>query len=661
MDFSLDSKSDEDFFGSLTRLNTDLENLFAFENQRSVGGEQQESLKYQPTKQTSSNAPTTNRTITASSGATVQAWQTLLAKVAYAYKEGVPVGKAGVALLQSVENEYRIIIYKAKLNVLTTCSLRADMAQVHRSHNYLQFYDDDLLCWSVYFDADANTEEFVAKLIELNIVVSEGEQKGGKYAISELEKAPENSVSIAATNPMCFKDIEKPPIVTSKPTKTALICRMAKMGQQLPKLSPAANLQNSLDATDSSDAEIISTPLATPQLKHQPTPRNCSRALAKTQPLSLSQINPYPSGAVSGAFETQFVQMMLSENRTHSSELRMNVNRLESKVEKIIDKIDLLHSSSGDKMDKEDEMLALEEKVLELKKENRKLRQTIEGKYESKPNCEQILQTFSAELADVNLANVDSLERLVGDLLKQRAAMYNKLEEWERDLAEKNVQLKTNQSRMDDEEDMLAKTIAKKSQLEEDVKSLENRLIDKEKIESDLRHQLAESNKECLEQKQQYEENKHKGTQQEEDLDSLQKRLADKEKIEKDLRHQLAEANQECLAQRQQYEESKLKEAQVNAKVRDLEEQNTKLQQTLEENSKKAGSLNEEADESHEDRLSVQQQIETVLKKTMNNLYASLATKLDNIVPVQKNAVIAIVGKTIREETLKAMDELKQK
>lgn len=559
-------------FHVFSRQNNNLENLFEFETQRSVGGEQQESLKYQPTKQTSSNAANTTRTVTASAVPSVQAWQTLLAKVAHAYKEGVPVGKVGVALLQSMENDYRIIIYKAKLNVLTTCSLRADMAQVHRNHNYLQFYDDDLRCWSVYFDADANTEEFVAKLIELNILVSEGEQKGGNDAISDLATTQDNNVAIAANNQMSVKDTEKPPIVTSKPTKTALITRMAKMGQQLPKLSPAAHLQNSLDATDSSDAEIISTPLATPQPKHQSAPRNGSRALAKAQPLSMSQINPYPSGAVSGAFETQFIQMMLSENCTHSSELRMNINRLESKVEKVIDKIDLLHASSGDKLDKEDEMLALEEKVLELKKENRKLRQMIEGKYESQPNCEQILQIFSAELADVNLANVDSLERLIGDLLKQRAALHDKLDECERHLAEKNVQLKAHQSRIDDEEDMLAKTIAKKEQLEEDVKSLENRLMDKERIESDLRHQLAESNKEYLEQRQQYEETKHKETQQEEDLDSLRKRLADKEKIENDLRRQLAEANNECFAQKQQHEASKLKEAQPNAVVRHLQE-----------------------------------------------------------------------------------------
>ncbi|XP_054730092.1 uncharacterized protein LOC129238891 [Anastrepha obliqua] len=648
MDFSLDAKTDEDFFGALKRENTNLEHLFEYETQRGVGSEKQESLKYQPTKQAVSDNAV--KSVAGGAVTTVQAWQTLLARVAQAYKEGVCIGKVGVALLQSVKNEYRIIIYKAKLNVLTTCSLRTEMAQIHRQNNYLQFYDDDLRCWSIYFDVEANTEEFVAKLAELKIEVSEGEKNERYDVISETEITQNKNLEFHANKQIDAKGAEKPVVAATKPSKTSLITRMAKMGQQLPKLSAAPHLESSADATDSSDAEIVSTPIESTLLKHQSTTRNSNRMLAKTQPLPVSQINHYANSTVSSAFDSPFMQMMLSENRTHSSELRMNINRLESKVEKVIDKIDLLHSSSSDKTNKEDEILALEEKVLELKKENRRLRQASKGKNDNveTTSCEQILQMYSEELENVNLANTDSLERLVGDLLQQRAALHEKLEELKKDLTEKNAQLKTHQSHIDDEQDMLAKTIVKAEQFEEEVKVLRKHLKDKEKIEIDLRQELAESNKANIAQKQQ---EKLEG-----EVKSLQQRLVEKEKMESDLRHQLAETNKECIEQRQKYEESRQKEALANALVRDLQEQNIKLQRKLDEHHR----FGEDTDMPHEESLPVEQQIEAVLKKTMNNLYASLSTKLENVVPMQKNAVIAIVGKTIREETLKTMDELKQ-
>ncbi|XP_067637384.1 FK506-binding protein 15 [Eurosta solidaginis] len=634
MDFDLETKADENFFGALKRHNTNLGHLFEHENQ---GVEQKDSLKYQPMTVTELKSPATTSknlmgaTTTTSPITTVQAWQTLLAKVAQAYKGGVPVGKVGVALLQNVEKDCRIIIYKAKLNVLSTCSLRADMPQVHRRNNYLQFYDDDFLCWSIYFDADANTEEFVAKLNELKIEVkTDDEQKTASQELTTDSEyvADEKSELCKSRQLKIIEVIEKPPIIANKPTKSALITRMTKMGgQALPKLPPLPpHVQSSVDATDSSDTETISTrmALAPTHHKHQPTPRNSNRALAKPQVLPVSELSyvAQPAAAV-GAFESQFMQMMLTENRTHNCELRMNVGKLESKVDKVLDKIDLLRSSAVAKSGhKEDELIELEEKVLELKKENRRLRQAIEENPHNTPtpSCEQILQMYSAELAAVNLNNIDSLERLVGDLLRQRASLHEKLEQWERDLALKNIELKSHQTRLDDDEDMLAKTIAKNEHLEVEIKSYQKRLIDKEKLECDLRHQLAESNK-------------------------------------------------ECIVQRQQYEECKHMEMKANDLIAELRAQKQKLQLELDEKSRSEMVIRENHKSRHEaaieddysnPKLPIEKQIETVLKKTMNNLYANLAIKLENIVPMQKNAIIAIVGKTIREETLRAMDELKK-
>lgn len=591
-----------------------MENLFGLETQQNLGKEEQESLKYQPVKQTPVNL--NEKKVKSTPSTTVQAWQTILAKVAQAHKEGVSVGKVGVALLKSIENEYRIIIYKAKLNVLTTCSLRNETVQIHRHNNYLQFYDDDLCCWSVYFDASANTEEFVAKLIELNIKIGEEVDKDPKEFIPETEPELLNKEDVLSNNHIFVKSVEKPTIASAKPAKTTLITRMAKMGQQLPKMELPSHVQSSADVTDSSDTETISTPMTMPHLMQNSTPRSSNRALSTAQTLPISQINHYPISNINSSFESQFMQMMLSENRTQGSELRMNISRLEGKVEKVLDKIDLLHTSSSHKLNKEDELLTLEEKVLELKKENRQLRQAIEEKNENAPQatCQQILRMYSAELEQVHLANVESLERLVGDLLEQRTALNEKLEEWEKELTEKNLQLKTQQIRLNDDQDMLANTIASKHQLEEELKNTQQRLVECENSVSDLRQQLAKT-------------------------------------------------NNEILAQQQLCEECKQREIQANDSLLELQTQNATLQKKLEVKEKlqlESQRLNADIALRRDDELTVEQQIETVLKKTMNNLYASLAAKLENIVPMQKHAVVAIVGKTIREETLRAMEELEK-
>ncbi|XP_004536399.1 microtubule-associated protein RP/EB family member 1 [Ceratitis capitata] len=608
MDFTLDGNLDEDFFGVLKRQNTNLDNLFGNETQRSTSDEKEESLKYQPTKQasTSSNA---NKSTSSSATITAQTWQTLLAKVVHAYKDRVPIGKVGVALLQSIENEYRIIIYKAKFNVLTTCSLHVELSQIHRKDNYLQFYDDALCCWSVYFDTIDNTEEFVRKLNEINIKISEDIAGEPQESISAPETGEnQNEEPIAMSAPIISKPIERPTVTAAKPTKSTLITRMAKMGKELPKMKTPPHLESSADVTDSSDTETMFTPIT-----HPITPRS-SRIMTTAKLLPVSQISEYPTPNVNSSFETQFMQMMLSENRTQSSELRMNINRLESKVEKVIDKIDLLQASSSHKLNKEDELLTLEEKVLELKKENRRLRQTIEESNVNATNAswQKLMQMYSTELEEANLANVDSLERIVGDLLKQRTTMQEKLEQWEKELTEKSLLLKTHESQFNNNRDELANIIASKQQLEDELKT-------------------------------------------------LQKVLSDKECLESDLRKQLIESNNEIQAEKQRYEESKERGGETQNLLQEFQAQNLALQKQLDVKSNAELGTQHTAEGSnllHENGNTIEQQIETVLKKTMNNLYASLAAKLENIVPMQKHAVVAIVGKTIREETLKAMESL---
>lgn len=73
------------------------------------------------------------------------------------------------------------------------------------------------------------------------------------------------------------------------------------------------------------------------------------------------------------------INNFLTESRVNSSESRMHMSKLETKLDRVLDKIDMLKLNAGNRTadEKDDEILQLEEKIVDLKKENRAMKQEI--------------------------------------------------------------------------------------------------------------------------------------------------------------------------------------------------------------------------------------------------------------------------------------------
>lgn len=191
----------------------------------------------------------------------------------------------------------------------------------------------------------------------------------------------------------------------AKHIKANILSRMAKMGKKI--VLPSSHKQSTTsEISDSSDTE--SSKLSKPKIA-QRKPISASRlSSSPTSALQIAKIQPGPivhsvdifkhekSSTSMGAPSDGNLNLMMMQN----TEIRFNLSKLENKVEKILDKIDLLSSVSTTnntipKHDKnnnnrDEEILELEEKVLSLKKDNLHLKFKIREQEASEVSSEEI-------------------------------------------------------------------------------------------------------------------------------------------------------------------------------------------------------------------------------------------------------------------------------
>lgn len=409
--------------------------------------EKEQSLKYKRPKATDLKPSAKNETTPIhSSHPTIPP---LLAKVVVAYKQSELQGKVGMALIKNHLEDVSLILYRSKTQVLVTLQLEQNQMVLFKENKYWQFYDDQQIYWSFSFDSHKDEEDFREKLIAV----------GREF--KEIESDEKNKVAeVTTTEPISesrteetSKSIDLPQLPSeTKETKNALIKRMAKMGQPLPKLSSNTLLPTTTEFSDSSDTEVIKIPLpAKPTI----APRNKITTLKTNHQLVNSTLTFNPA-----AMESQYMQMLLTEQRTQGSELRMNVSKLENKIEKVLDKLDLMdRSGAGDskeKKHKDDEILELEEKILNLKKENRKLRQMAEQSKEQEETYEEksraILNEFKEELAELNMGNVKDLRTILKSCIDNIQEHEMNLKTIQRKLLESENRLKESYTKLEQEQ-----------------------------------------------------------------------------------------------------------------------------------------------------------------------------------------------------------------
>lgn len=323
----------------------------------------------------------------------------------------------------------KLILYRTKQNVLANITLQPGVSKIFIKNECIQCQDDEQNFWSIVFEA--NDIDVVLKEIDLQYLIREHND--------DTIKQPENKKS------QNHEDI---------PSKATILSRMAKMGKPLPQL-PASTTSEISDSSDQDDIKPV--PIAHPRRtinKIVPV-KNFIPSVHHTQTSSVSTMDNHTLIAYNP--DTSGLNILLADNRSQNTEIRMNLSKLDTKIEKVLEKIDLLdigrgtHSSlAKQSIDREAEELELESKILELKKENRQLRIKMLAEQssmaETKRNNqleineekvhlleEEIKRLHAKELENVELINMNQSLKLENErqhiLIQEKCDEINLLEE----------------------------------------------------------------------------------------------------------------------------------------------------------------------------------------------------------------------------------------
>lgn len=280
------------------------------------------------------------------------------------HSENLALGSVGIAVIVT-NAEYRVILYRSKQDVLSTFSLSTSSEKViYVKNDYVQYHDDVTHFWSIRFTTNTDRDEFLAAVKTRCSIEKE-----------TVEKLAENE------QPKCFEvknNIAEPLLPNSQST---LIDRMAKMGQQiLPSgVFPSKEVSSDSEDHESYPSQPQRNTIVASKWKPDVPSRSMKYPTSKTPPvLSANTLISYNPTVHSMTSDTEMVSLF-TENRFQNTEVRMCLSKLESKIERVLDKVDLIReanstSSNKPKSDLEEEIIKLEEKLLNLKKENRQLR-----------------------------------------------------------------------------------------------------------------------------------------------------------------------------------------------------------------------------------------------------------------------------------------------
>lgn len=272
------------------------------------------------------------------------------------------VGSVGLAIIVS-NGEHRVILYRSKQDVLSTFSMDSSAKVIYVKKDYIQYHDDVAQFWSIRFAIDADREEFLT-----NVNTHCSIDKETVDVVPDKDKTPQ--------------PISEPPMSNNQ---SALLHRMAKMGQQIIPSAVLPSKELSSDSEDG-DANALQHQIVSPKWKPDVPSRNNQLKYPsnKSPVLSANTLISYnPLHAMTNDPE---IVSLFTENRFQNTEVRMCLSKLESKIERVLDKVDSIresNSSTKPKTDLEEDIIKLEEKLLNLKKENRQLRLNQEADSQS--------------------------------------------------------------------------------------------------------------------------------------------------------------------------------------------------------------------------------------------------------------------------------------
>lgn len=350
-------------------------------------------------------------------------WSTIIAKVVTAYRQEESMGKVGLALLINQDANCKLIIYRSKTQILGSILLQKHKDILSKHRKYWQFYDENGFYWSLYFNDERDEGEFLEQLLAK-----------GYHLIMPTEEASIDEQRVV-------KNIAKSDSSTSETDSSMPQVSQCPPVTRLSKLSPATVIRKSISGIVSNakvDLNEISSDIEV--LKRIETYNDGINKMSDEECIhhaSISSANSKYKDNSTGCdklplnpqFESQYIQMMLSEQRTLGSELRMNVSRLSERTDMILSKLDVIDKQTSSNIavnstySREDDLLELEERLLVLRKENRKLKLSLEDVQQPQISTDsyakEILNQLSDSLDNLNVKKSTDLKVVLNDLVEK--------------------------------------------------------------------------------------------------------------------------------------------------------------------------------------------------------------------------------------------------
>ncbi|XP_030568310.1 uncharacterized protein LOC115768028 [Drosophila novamexicana] len=332
---------------------------------------------------------------------TVESWNTVVAKVAQGYNGSDNVGRVGVALSRNGAGAAKLVVYKSRTQLLSTLLLtkstqssspRAGPSNVILRESYMQFYDDEQRFWSLRFELAKDEEEFTDALIKLGLPIEEmrNEAQASKANASTPpptsstlpQPLPRHQISISATSTAeattvaTSYDSESESTQSNEDIITTHRARPANnslmpLAASSSAVSLAITPQNILTASPTSKLEVY---LDEQRATGHAMDKKMDTILQAMCRLASSSNVPFNDGGDSNS-----VSVTADQNESKKMDTILQaMSRLanNNSIQQFSDSLDTTRGVT----DNEDELLELEQKLLDFKKENRSLMKSLKAK-----------------------------------------------------------------------------------------------------------------------------------------------------------------------------------------------------------------------------------------------------------------------------------------
>ncbi|XP_023166910.1 uncharacterized protein LOC111596789 [Drosophila hydei] len=330
---------------------------------------------------------------------TIESWNTVVAKVAYGFNGSDNVGRVGVALSRNGAGAAKLVVYKSRTQLLSTLLLtkstqssspRVGPTNVILRESYMQFYDDEQRFWSLRFEVAKDEEEFTDALIKLGLPIEEmrndqaGKSSNGSPPTSSTLPQPSFRHSILESlsppaNPEPVRDNYDSESESPQSTEDSITTHRARSVKKLLKPLAASNNIVSLAAKPEQNVYAMSPTsklevyLDEQRAKGHAMDRKMDTLLqAMCRLTSNSNLQGNESSGDSMSLAIEHPDSRKMDNILQAMSRLANNNGMQQ----ITDSLDTTRGTT----DNEDELLELEQKLLDFKKENRSLMKSLRAK-----------------------------------------------------------------------------------------------------------------------------------------------------------------------------------------------------------------------------------------------------------------------------------------